>query len=174
MDEQTTDSLTVPVPLCSEHDLSQFSSGEPELDRWLKNRAIKNEAQGASRTYVVCKVDSMQVVAYYCLATGAIDSQSVPGNVRRNMPNPIPVMVLGRLAVDQSFQGRGLGKGLLIDAILRTLQAAKIAGIRAIIVHAISESARNFYERNGFKRFLDNEMTLVLRICDVEKTISSS
>src|SRR5207244_1748363 len=107
-----------------------------------------SQESGASRTYVVCS--SNRVVGYYALANGAIAHNQVTGRVRRNMPEPIPVMVIARLAIDEAYQGRGLGAALLRDAILRTLQAAEIAGIRAILVHAISEEAKKFYERNGF------------------------
>ena len=124
-----------PTPLRPDHDTERFDSGEPELDDWLRKRALRNDSEGASRTYVVCEAGSPRVVAYYCLATGAVLRNQAPGRISRNMPEPIPVMVLGRLAVDRSFAGRGLGSGLLRDAILRTLQAADIAGIRALLVH---------------------------------------
>jgi len=140
--------LTAPEKLSAEHDLSAFDSGEPVLDDWLRRRALQNEISGASRTYVVCA--GKQVAAYYTLAVGAVSHELAPGRVRRNMPDPIPVMTLGRLAIDTRFQGRGLGTGLLRDAILRTVQASEIAGIRAILVHAISERARAFYEKHGF------------------------
>ncbi len=164
--------LTPPQPILPMHNLNQFSSGENILDEWLRHRAIKNEKRGASRTYVVCESDSLDVVAYYCLATGAVINKDAPGNIRRNMPEPIPVMVLGRLAVDQKWQGRGVGNGLLRDAIIRTVQAAKIAGIRAIVVHAISEKARQFYSGRGFQHSPVDAMTLMLRINDVEKILS--
>src|SRR5690349_14611123 len=137
-----------PEKLSSDHDLSQFQCGEPPLDDWLKRRALQNEERGASRTYVVCM--GKQVVGYYALAVGAIAHVQASGRVRRNMPEPIPVMVIGRLAVDVTTQGQGLGAALLRDAILRTIQAAEIAGIRAILVHAISEPAKRFYEKSGF------------------------
>ncbi len=107
-----------------------------------------NERSGASRTYVVC--ENARVVGYYCLATGSVAAKHAPGKVRRNMPDPIPVMIIGRLAVDTHLHGRGIGKGLIKDAILRTLKAAEIAGMRAILVHALDEDAANFYRKNGF------------------------
>jgi GNAT superfamily N-acetyltransferase len=119
-----------------------------QLDDWLKRRALGNEKSGASRTYVVCA--GKRVIGYYALANGAVAHTEVTGKVRRNMPEPILVMVPGRLAIDRGYHGRRLGAGLLRDAILRTLQAADIAGIRAILVHAISEDAKKFYERCGF------------------------
>src|ERR1700722_1403283 len=122
--------LTAPEKLRADHDLSQFKCGESALDDWLRRRALQNEESGASRTYVVCM--GSRVVAYHALAVGAVENANAPGRVRRNMPEPIPVLIIGRLAVNQEFHGRGLGQGLLRDAVLRTLQAADIAGIRAI------------------------------------------
>ncbi len=127
--------LSAPEKLSSDHDLSQFHCGEPTLDDWLRRRALQNEESGASRTYVIC--DGKRVVGYYALAVGAVAHVEAPGRMRRNMPDPVPVMVIGRLALDQSVQSQGIGPALLGDAILRTLQAAEIAGIRAILVHAI-------------------------------------
>lgn len=140
--------VSSPEKLSSRHDLSDFDCGEPVLDVWLRRRALQNEASGASHTYVVCVAN--KVVGYYTLAVGAVTHAESPGSVRRNMPDPLPVMVLGRLAVHTRLQRCGIGKGLLRDAILRTVQAAEIAGIRAIIVHAISETAKRFYEDHGF------------------------
>ncbi|NEO27916.1 MAG: GNAT family N-acetyltransferase, partial [Kamptonema sp. SIO4C4] len=117
--------LSLPEKLNSSHQVESFTSGNSQLDHWLKNRALKNEQDGASRTYVVC-VDTV-VVGYYCLANGAVTRIQATGKTRRNMPDPIPVMVIGRLAVDQDWQGKGIGQGLLRDAIIRTLQAAEIA-----------------------------------------------
>jgi GNAT superfamily N-acetyltransferase len=155
-------SVTLPPPerLTREHDTSGFDSGSSQLDPWLRRRALANEASGASRTYVVC--EGRRVVAFYVLATGAVLQRDAPGPVRRNMPDPIPVMVLGRLAVDRRYQGYGLGKALLRDAALRILQAAEIAGIRAILVHAKDERAAQFYQRSGFMPSPIDPMTLML------------
>jgi GNAT superfamily N-acetyltransferase len=142
------------------HDLSGFESGEPTLDNWLKQRALRNEGHGASRTYVVC-VDH-HVVAFYSLATGSVGSELVPGRLRRNMPEPIPVMVLGRLAVDLAWQRHGVGKALLRDAILRTVQVAAVVGVKALMVHALSERATRFYEAHGFSPSPPNPRTLFL------------
>ena len=141
--EQNTLKPRPPEPLSPTHKLEDFDSGNAELDDWLKRRALKNEQGGASRTYVVCI--GQRVVAYYCLTVGGVANTSALGRVRRNMPDPIPVMVIGRLAVTRSCQGQGFGRALVRDAVLRTLQAAEIAGIRAILVHAISEEAQKFY-----------------------------
>ncbi len=160
-----------PEKLSAEHNLSGFDSGEPDLDGWLRRRALQNEASGASRTYVVCS--DKRVVGYYTLAVGAVTHSAAPGRVRRNMPDPVPVMVLGRLAVDKAFQGRHIGAGLLLDGILRTVQAAQIAGIRAILVHAISESAKRFYERFGFVASPVDPLTVMITIADAVKTLSA-
>lgn len=165
-------SLRPPEPITDEHDLSKFDSGEPSLDNWLRRRALTNEASGGSRTYVVCSGSGKQVVAYYCLAAGAVTHAGVAGRVRRNMPDSIPVIVIGRLAVDQSFQGHGLGKGMLRDAVLRTIQAADIAGIRAILVHAISDEARKFYERCGFQSSSIDPMTLMITVADAKNALA--
>src|SRR5438046_955407 len=132
------DEIGAPEHLTPQHDVEAFDSGVAALDDWLRRYALANEQTGGSRTYVVCA--GGRVVGYYALATGAVAHASATGRVRRNMPDPIPVMVLGRLAVDRGIQGRGLGEGLLRDAILRTIQATEVAGIRAILVHAISDN----------------------------------
>ncbi len=134
--------------------------------------ALRNEASGASRTYVVCAEGV--VVGYYCLANGAVDRHEAPKPMQRNMPDPIPVMVLGRLAVDQAFQHRKIGKALLRDAILRVLQSAEIAGIKAILVHAISDDARRFYLRHGFLESPINPMTLCLALESARNAIHES
>src|SRR5258705_13809638 len=116
--------LSPPEKLSAEHDISDFDSGEPILDIWLQRRASQNEAAGASRTYVVCA--GAKVAGYYSLAVGAASHEQVPGRIRRNMPDPVRGMILGRLAVDKEFQGQGIGAGLLRAALLRTAQAAEI------------------------------------------------
>jgi GNAT superfamily N-acetyltransferase len=151
-----------PEKLSSEHDVSEFASGEPLLDDWLRRRALVNELSGASRTYVVCV--GPRVVGYYTLSAGALTHAQAPGRTRRNMPDPIPVIVLGRLAVGKEAQGKGIGTGLLRDAVLRTLQAAGIAGIRAIMVHAISDDAKRFYEKYGFVESPIEPMTVMIAI----------
>ena len=161
--------LGAPEKLSPDHDLSQFQCGEPTLDEWLKKRALLNEENGASRTYVVCV--GRRVVAYYALAAGAVAHVDAPGRVRRNMPDPVPVMVIGRLAIDQSIQGQGTGPALLRDAILRTLQAAEIAGIRAILVHAISERAKRFYEKWGFVSSPVEPLTLMITVAEARKAV---
>jgi len=125
------------------HRIDEFNSGESSLDDWLKRRAPANQTSGASRTYVVC--DGAAVIGYHALASGAITVESVPGRFRRNMPDPIPVVVLARLVVDRAWHGRGVGRGMFRDAARRVAQAAAAIGIRGIVVHAISEQARTAY-----------------------------
>lgn len=162
--------IGAPEHLTAQHDVAAFDSGVPPLDDWLKRHALANETAGASRTYVVCV--GRRVVGYYALATGAVTHARTIGRVRRNMPDPVPAMVLGRLAVDHAFQGRGIGEGLLRDAILRTLQAAELAGIRAILVHAISEDAKRFYERHGFVESPVDPMTLMITIAEAQRALA--
>jgi GNAT superfamily N-acetyltransferase len=161
--------VSAPQHLTSEHDVSAFECGVPELDDWLKRRALQNEGARASRTFVVTA--GGRVVGYYALATGAIDHAAATGKVRRNMPEPIPVMVLARLAVDRAHQGAGLGSALLKDALLRTLGAADAAGIRAILLHAISEDAKRFYLQHGFAESPVDPMTMTIPLADVEKAM---
>jgi len=161
--------INPPEKLSSEHDVSQFHCGEPTLDDWLRRRALQNEESGASRTYVICIED--RVVGYYALDVGAVAHDEAPGRIRRNMPDPIPVMVIGRLAVDATAQGQALGPALLRDAVLRTLQAAEIAGIRAILVHAVSERAKRFYEKWGFIVSPVEPMTLMITMAEARKAM---
>jgi GNAT superfamily N-acetyltransferase len=161
---------SAPEHLTAAHEVSAFDSGVPELDDWLRKRALANEETGASRTYVVCA--GGRVVGYYALARGGVAQVLAPGRVRRNMPDPVPVMILGRLAVDRSWQGRNLGASLLRDAVVRTVQAAEIGGIRAILVDAISEDAKRFYERNGFRVSPIDPMILMITIADAKKALS--
>ncbi|MEC4593041.1 MULTISPECIES: GNAT family N-acetyltransferase [Nitrospirillum] len=154
--------LTAPTPLGETHDLDQFQSGHDSLDHWLRRRARANQVNGASRTYVVA--EGRRVVGYYCLASGALDISDAPGAIRRNMPDPIPMAVLGRLAIDRTWQGRGLGTALLQDAVLRSSQAASILGIRGLLVHAISDAAKAFYEHYGFVGTPNHPLTLVLSL----------
>lgn len=141
--------LAAPVPLTARHQTDKFASGTESIDQWLKRRALKNQLQGASRTFVV--VDGPRVVAYYALASGAVTSTAATGRFRRNMPDPIPVVVLGRLAVDSTLQGKGYGRASIRDAGLRVLQAADAIGIRGMVVQALSDEARSFYEAVGFE-----------------------
>lgn len=164
--------LLPPEPLSDRHDLADFCCGEPSLDDWLGRRARANQASGASRTYVLC--EGSRIVAYYALASGVIAVENAPGRFRRNMPSPIPVAVLGRLAVDRSRQGQGIGRALFRDAATRVAQAADVIGIRGILVHAISEEARNFYLALGFDPSPNEPMTLMVTLADVRAALESN
>jgi len=155
--------LAAPQPLEATHDLARFDCGEPSLNEWLKRRALANHLSGASRTFVVVD-DQAQVVGYYAMAAGAISHESAAGAVRRNMPDPIPVLVLGRLAVDQRAQGIHLGAALLRDAVQRAAAVSQNAGVRAIVVHALNDRARDFYEHYGFQASPLHPMTMMLRL----------
>ena len=158
-----TEDWHAPESLHSGHMVDDFCSGESSLDVWLKRRALINQGTGASRTFVVA--DSRSVVAgYYAMAAGAVDHTVATGSVRRNMPDPVPVLVLARLATDLKARGRMLGAWLLRDAVLRARRVAVDAGVRAMLVHAISESARSFYLHHGFEQSRHNPMTLMLRL----------
>ncbi len=161
--------LGTPQPLLDTHDLDQFDSGAQLLDDWLKKRAQTNQTSGASRTFVVC--EGNRVVAYYALASGAVRLPEAPGKFRRNMPDPIPVAVLGRLAIDRNFQGRGIGRALIRDAATRLLHAAEILGIRGLLVHAISEDARAFYHAVGFSPSPLDPMTLMVNLTDLSGSL---
>jgi GNAT superfamily N-acetyltransferase len=157
--------LREPVPLAESHKLDDFDSGVAALDEWLKRRSRPNQVEGASRTYVVTD-DELRVVGYYALASGALALVDAPGRLKRNMPDPIPMAILGRLAIDRTCQGQGLGVALLQDAVLRIRQAASIMGIRGILVHAISDEAKRFYEHHGFIAAPKQPTTLILSLAE--------
>lgn len=158
--------LLAPQPLLATHSLDAFSCGEPLLDDWLKRRAMANQARGASRTFVLADRDN-QVYGYYAMAAGAVSHQLATRSVQRNMPDPVPVMVLARLAIDRRAQGGGLGGALLQDAVYRALNVAQHAGVRALLVHALHAQARDFYQHYGFQASPLDSMTLMLRLAHV-------
>lgn len=155
--------LKAPEPLAAHHQLAQFACGEAVLDQWLKQRALANQSSGASRTFVVTD-QSQQVYGYYALAAGAITHQMATGSVRRNMPDPIPVLVLARLAVDTRAQGIKLGGALLQDAVNRAMSVAQNLGVRALLVHALHDKARAFYQHYGFQPSPIDHLVLMLRL----------
>lgn len=157
--------LRPPEPLNASHDLAGFDCGVASLNQWLLRRAAANQASGASRTFVVC--DGANIIGYYALASSAIAPAAAPGRFRRNMPDPVPVVVLGRLAVAITHRGRGLGRALFQDAGLRVIQAADIVGIRGMIVHALSEQARDFYLGLGLETSPLDPFTLMTTVADL-------
>lgn len=155
--------LHAPQPLTADHQLNTFNCGETSLDEWLKRRALLNQSNGASRTFVVVD-ESQLVMGYYALAAGAVHHQDATRSIRQNMPDPIPVMVLARLAVDIRTQGMQLGAGLLRDAVDRSLAVAKNTGVRALLVHALHERAKQFYLYFGFQASPLHPLSLMLRL----------
>jgi GNAT superfamily N-acetyltransferase len=161
--------LSRPEPLAETHELEDFVSGVSSLDDWLKRRARSNQVSGASRTFVIA--EERRVIGYYALASGAITVHAGVGRFRRNMPDPIPVVVLGRLAIDRSQQGRGLGRALFRDCAMRVAHAAEAIGIRGIVVHAISEQAKAFYLALGFDPSPGEPMTLMITLADIRELL---
>jgi GNAT superfamily N-acetyltransferase len=159
--------LSAPQPLTASQHLDEFACGEATLDEWLKRRALSNQLSGASRTFVVADPDG-RVFGYYAMAAGAVSHQAATSSVRRNMPDPIPVMVLARLAVDHRAQGIKLGASLLQDAVGRAVSVSQHAGVRALFVHALHERAKQFYEHYGFQASALHPMALMLRLNTVK------
>jgi len=162
--------LSPPTPIGLGHDLSDFESGEPSLDEWLKKRALKNHASGASRCFVLCAGAS--VVGYYSLSAGAISHEAAPKAMRRNMPDPLPLLLLGRLAIDKRYHNKGLGSALLRDAMMRAVAVASDAGVFAILVHALSPEAKQFYVSRGFAQSPLQPMTLITTLETVRSILT--
>lgn len=157
---------SAPRPISETDDPAEFDSGEPTLDDYLRKRALANHVGGGSRCYVTCR--DGRVVGYYAMAAGAVSHSGSAGKFRRNMPDPIPVILLSRLAIDRKHQGCGLGEGLLRDAIARAVQAAEQIGVRAILVHALHDQAREFYIRFNFEPSPTDPLHLMLLIKDAK------
>jgi len=154
--------IRAPESISAAHDLSAFDCGNPDLSDWLRQRALASEGRSA-RTTVLC--DGKGVIGYYSLATGSVERDSLPSaKLRRNLPDAIPIIVLGRLAIDVGCRGRGFGAGLLKEAILKAIMAAEIAGMRALVAHAIDGAAAAFYRKYGFRTSPLDERTLLLPI----------
>jgi GNAT superfamily N-acetyltransferase len=161
--------VSAPTLLIAEHRIADFHSSVASLDEWLRRRALANQASGASRTFVAC--EAVTVVGYYALASGAVTIVAATGRLRRNMPDPIPVVVLGRLAVARSHQRQGLGRALFRDAALRTLHAADSIGVRGLLVHAISDEAKSFYLSLGLEPSPLEAMTLMVTLADLRAAL---
>jgi len=140
--------VVTPRPLGANHDFAGFDCGEPSLNQWLISRARKNQEKGASRTYVL--TDDQRVIGYFSLANGQVSRAIAPGRISRNMPEPIPVIIMGRLAVHIHYQHKGLGSELLRDAFLRARKASEISAARALLIHALNDKAKKFYLHHGF------------------------
>ena len=163
--------LSPPAPLTAVHLVTDFDSGVPSLDAWLRRRAMQHQMSGASRTFVTCTEG--RVVGYYALASSAVMPAAAPGRFRRNMPDPIPVVVLARLAVDRTAQGKGLGRALFQDAAKRVIHAAEAIGIRGMIVHALAEDAKAFYIALGLEESPLDSMMLMTTIGDLRAALQS-
>jgi|SRR5690606_25774993 len=157
--------LRAPEPFQADHDTHGFDCGVASLNTWLTRRALANQVSGASRTFVAC--EGKKVVGYYALASSAVAPAAAPGRFRRNMPDPVPVVVLGRLAVATSHHGKGLGRALFRDAALRVVQAADAIGIRGMVVHALSDEAKAFYLGLGLDESPLDPMTLMVTVADL-------
>lgn len=168
-----TAGLSPVVPLAASHDLSQFSCGKPEMDDWLRRYALTNVNLGATRTYVTCETGGNVVRGYHSLAASSIEFAKAPRKVRKQLGRyPIPVVLLARLAVDQRFQRKGVGAALLIDALRRAHAAAQIIGARAVLVDALDDDARAFYEEYDFEPSPTNPYQLLLLMQDLAPLIS--
>ena len=164
--------LHAPVPLQPDHIVTGFSCGEESMDAWLRQHALRNQESGASRTFVVTTDDSC-VVGYYSLAAGHLVAIDAVGRFRRNMPDPLPVVVLGRLAVDIRFQHRGLSRAMVRDALLRTIAAAEQLGIRGVIVHALRNELIDYYRKLGFTSSPTTPDLLMITLKDAQAALSS-
>jgi GNAT superfamily N-acetyltransferase len=160
--ELTATDLSPPAPIGAGHEIDDFESGEPSLDEWLKKRALKSHASGAARCFVLCA--RAAVVGYYRLSAGALSHEVAPKPMRRNMPDPLPILLLGRLAIDKRYHNQGLGSALLRDAMMRAVAVANTAGVFAILIHALSPAAKQFYLSRGFVPSPLQPMTLMMTI----------
>ena len=158
--------LNNPDELNRDHDVSGFGCGRESLDDWLKNRALKSNAAGDSRVFVVCD-DALEVVGYYAISAGSVGRDDAVGKIKRNAPDPIPMALIGRLAVRNDLQGHGIGPALLRDAILRISQASQHIGVKGVLVHALDEEAARFYVRMGFRPSPASDFHLMISLKDI-------
>ena len=165
-----TDEFQAPEPLKSSHAVTTFDCGKPGLNDWLVRHAMQAEGSGSAKTFVV--LAGSRVAAYFSLAVGQFDVLDAPERMRKGMGSyPIPVVLLARLAVDTQDHGRGLGIGLLQDAIRRTISVADHAGVLAMLTHPIDDEASRFYQRFGFERSTAREQQLLLLLTDARKLL---
>jgi GNAT superfamily N-acetyltransferase len=151
-----------PAPITADQKLADFDSGESSLNAWLKKRAFKNHMSGASRCLVLCA--GANVIGYYSLSAGAISHETAPKPMRRNMLDLLPVLLLGRLAVDKRYHNQGIGQALLRDAMLRAVNVAGDAGVFALLIHVLSDQAKQFYLSRGFVESPLQPMILIMTI----------
>ncbi|HQR80941.1 MAG TPA: GNAT family N-acetyltransferase [Actinomycetota bacterium] len=160
-----------PRPIEATDNTADFASGEESLDRYLADRALTNHLADLGRCYVCVDAETGKVLGYYTLSAVAVEHSELPGKVRRNAPNPVPAVLMGRLAIDTKAQGSGLGRFLVRDAILSTLAAADRIGVRILLVHALHEQAATFYEKLGFNRSPTDPLHLYLLLADARKSL---
>lgn len=161
--------ITAPARITIEHDTAAFDSREATLDEWLRKRALKNSSSGASRCFVIGQGKS--VIGYYSLSSAAVAHEVAPKAMRRNMPDPLPAMLLGRLAVDRRFHNRGLGSALLRDAMLRTVSISQETGVALMFVHALHDRAKQFYLSRGFVQSPLQPMTLMMTVATIQAIV---
>jgi len=166
----TTFNLRPPSPITAEIGLADFDSGELSLNEWLKKRALKNHLVGASRCFVLCNGNT--AIGYYSLSAGAISHEAAPKAMRRKMPDPLPVLLLGRLAVDRRYHNKGIGQALLRDAMIRAVNVSGNAGVFAILVHSLNDQAKQFYLSRGFVESPLQSMTLMMTIETVRSILA--
>ena len=162
-----------PAPITLNHEFSSFNSGEDSLDEWLKKRALKNQSTGALRTFVLSD-EAGKVTGYYCLSVGAIGHEIAPKKLRRNMPELLPILLLGRLAIDKSYHNMGFGSALLRDALIRSTSVASNTGVFALLVHALSNQAKQFYLSRGLVESPLQPMTLIMTVETVRLILSET
>lgn len=163
--------ISAPTLLTPEHNISSFTCGRGDLDEWLIKKALKNQKRGNVRVYVVTNQDNHQVIGFYAIAMGSVQRERSIGGLRRNSPNPIPMVILGRLGVHVDFHHLGVGAGLLKDCVRRSVQAMDVIGGAGILVHAIDDSAKAFYEKFGFTESHIDPLTLMAKISDIKKSL---
>lgn len=170
--------LRAPERLDEAHILDNFGCRHESLTDWLKRRALQGQEDGSSNCFVICEErgDGKEVVAYYSLSMGSVGRNAMPSaRMRRNMPDAVPVALIGRLAVSDGYERQGIGAGMLKDAVRRTLAAAADGpGVKALLCHAIDGDAKNFYIANGFVETAIDPMTLLLNLSDLARRLRES
>ena len=165
--------LSFPEPLKAEHDLAQFSCGKPALDHWLKTRARSNQQKGFTAVLVVH--DEGRVVGFYALAPTAVLATTMPRAIRTGQPpDPVPCLLLGQLAIDLAWSGKGIGTGLVKHALARCVEAAALVGGRALVVNAVDDEAAAFWSRRGFAPSKDDAFTLFRAIGDIARSLEEA